>query len=222
MKSGHRLAEGEPTVPMVTVSAARTGESRSSAATSDASAARARFVIIGMMILRVRERAGRHARQSGCDKAKTLPHCGRACQHARPAAALLVLARPDVAPCERVFPRGGREGPRRELVVAFAARANSDAGIFTRVQGHMLEFRLLAFARMRPVEIERKRVEELKLLVALEQTRLLDPGCGCRIAAKLGLQALLALELAVEHSLRQRAIVRRDLVDQHHAGEPIA
>src|SRR5215469_2617650 len=85
----------------------------------------------------------------------------------------------------------------------------------------MLELHFTALARMRPIEIERERIEELELLVVLEQPLILDPGRRLRVLGEFSLEPLLTIDLAVEHSLHQRAVVRRDLVDQHHARESV-
>src|SRR3989442_74589 len=53
MKSGQRLADGDPTVPMMTVSTARTGETDSSATITKPRAARPSVVNICMIILHV-------------------------------------------------------------------------------------------------------------------------------------------------------------------------
>src|SRR5258707_904927 len=45
---------------------------------------------------------------------------------------------------------------------------------------------------------------------------------GRRMLGEFGLEPLLTINLAVEHSLRQRAVVRWDLVDQHHPRESVA
>src|SRR5262249_59022233 len=86
----------------------------------------------------------------------------------------------------------------------------------------MLELHFTALAWMRPIEIERERIEELELLVVLEQPVVLDPGRRLGALGEFSLEPLLTIDLAVEHSLHQRAVVRRDLVDQHHARESVA
>src|SRR3569832_2065544 len=53
MNSGHRLADGDPTVPMVTVSTARAGATNSSVAIRDPSVARPNIFAICMTTLRV-------------------------------------------------------------------------------------------------------------------------------------------------------------------------
>ena len=53
MKSGQRLAEGDPTVPIVMVSTARAGATDISAAMANPNAARPNILIIAMIILRV-------------------------------------------------------------------------------------------------------------------------------------------------------------------------
>jgi hypothetical protein len=50
MNTGHRLAEGEPTVPMVTVSTAPTGATGINVATTKPSAARPSVLIVRMII----------------------------------------------------------------------------------------------------------------------------------------------------------------------------
>src|ERR1700704_1283879 len=86
----------------------------------------------------------------------------------------------------------------------------------------MLELHFTALTWMRPIEIERERIEELELLVVLEQTLVPDPGRRPRVLGEFGLEPLLTINLAVEHSLRQRAVVRWGLVDQHHPRESVA
>jgi len=86
----------------------------------------------------------------------------------------------------------------------------------------VLELHFTALAWVRPIEIERERIEELELLVVLEQPLVRDPGRRLRVLGEFSLEPLLTIDLAVEHSLRQRAVVRRDLVDQHHARESVA
>src|SRR5262245_16528939 len=50
MKTGHRLADGEPTVPIVTVSTARAGVTSIHAPTMKASPVRADVLMSGMML----------------------------------------------------------------------------------------------------------------------------------------------------------------------------
>ena len=66
MNSGHRLAEGDPTVPMVTVSAARAGATDISVATANPSAARPNVRIIRMIILRVHSMRPNDSRPRHC------------------------------------------------------------------------------------------------------------------------------------------------------------
>src|SRR5262245_28272852 len=153
---------------------------------------------------------------SGRNQLEAFPDRRCRFQHARPAI-LLVLARCDGTARKGVLPRAGGERERRELIDVVIARTDRDGCVLLGVQRHVLELRLAALARMDAVEIERKRVEELELLVVLEQPLLLDPARCLRILAELGLEPLLALELAVEHSLRNRPVLRRDSVDQYHA-----
>jgi hypothetical protein len=89
-------------------------------------------------------------------------------------------------------------------------------------QWHVLEHHFATLAGMRPVEIQRVRIEELELLVVLEQPLLLDKRRGYQVSAKLGLEPFPTIELAIEHSLCQRPVVRRNLVDEHYAREPVA
>ena len=99
------------------------------------------------------------------------------------------------------------------MIDAIIMRADRDGGVLFGVQRHVLELRLAALARVDPVEIERKRIEELELLVVLEQPLLLDPARCLRILAELGLEPLLSIDLAVEHSLRNRPVLWRNPVD---------
>ena len=64
----------------------------------------------------------------------------------------------------------------------------------------MLELHFTALAWMRPIEIERERIEELELLVVLEQPLILDPGRRFRVLGEFSLEPLLTIDLAVEHS----------------------
>src|SRR5258707_14657784 len=73
----------------------------------------------------------------------------------------------------------------------------------------MLELHFTTLPWMRPIEIERKRIEELELLVVLEQSLVLDPGRRLRVLGEFSLESLLTIDLATEHSLRQRSVVRR-------------
>ena len=75
---------------------------------------------------------------------------------------------------------------------------------------------------MNSVEVERKRVEELQLLVVLEQLSLLQPLRGLGILDDLRLQPLLPFEFAVEHLVGQRPVLLGDLVQQHQLGESVA
>src|SRR5262245_22453250 len=154
---------------------------------------------------------------SGRNQPEAFPDRRRCFQHARPAAILLVLARRDWTARKGVLRRAGGERVRREFIDAVTMRADRDGCVLFGVQGHVLELRFAALARMDPVEIERKRVEELEVLVVLEQPLLLDPARRLWILAELGLQPLLTIELAIEHSLRNRPVLLRNLVDQHHA-----
>src|SRR5215471_9629695 len=120
------------------------------------------------------------------DQTEMLPLRRRLRQGARPAAALLVLAGLYMAAGERELRRVGGKRIRRELVHAGRARTNGDGGVLARVERDVLEFHLATLARMDAVEIERERVAELQLLVALEQPVLLDPARRRRIARKLG------------------------------------
>src|SRR6516162_1452408 len=86
----------------------------------------------------------------------------------------------------------------------------------------MFEFLLGALAWMRPIEIERERVEKLQLLVILEQMILLDPARGLRIFNDLSFQLALPIDLASEHPLCQGPIHRRNFVDQDELRESVA
>src|SRR5215472_7583357 len=78
---------------------------------------------------------------------------------------------------------GGVGGERigRHLIDARVTRSNGDAHILPGIQRDMFEFLLSALAWMCAIEIERKRVEKLQLLVVLEQVVVLDPARGLRI-----------------------------------------
>ena len=74
----------------------------------------------------------------------------------------------------------GRERKRRDLVYASPLRANGYCRVVRAVQRHVLEPLLGALGWMYPVEIERKSVEELQLLVVLKQMIFIEPSSGCQ------------------------------------------
>src|ERR1700716_2407492 len=86
----------------------------------------------------------------------------------------------------------------------------------------MLEFLLGALVRMNAVEIERERVEELKLFVILKQVLFLDPRRSLRVFCDLGLELFLPRDLAVEHPNGQRPVLRWNSIDQHQIRESVA
>src|SRR4029450_12762103 len=152
--------------------------------------------------------------KSDRDEAKTLPLRRRASQDRRPAGAVLMLAWLDQASSKGEFGGVCGERIRRHLVDARLTRSNGHIHILSRIRRHVFECLLGALAWMRTIEIERKRVEKLQLLVVLEQVIFLDPFRGLRILRNPSFQPLLPIDLASHHPLGQRAIHRRNSVDQ--------
>src|SRR5262245_42635834 len=64
---------------------------------------------------------------------------------------------------------------RRHLIDTRVTRSNGDFHVLSRIQRHMFEFLRTALTWMRTIEIERKRIKKLQLLVILEQVLFLDP-----------------------------------------------
>src|SRR5919197_1067123 len=134
----------------------------------------------------------------GGDEPEALPLCRRPPQHRRPAAIRLMKPRFDGTPGEgELGPvRGERAG--RELIDARLARPDGDGCVLPRIERHVLECLLAARGRMDAIEIERKHVAELELLVVLQKVQLVPPGGRPRIRGDLGLEPALALQLAGE------------------------
>src|SRR5262249_55198738 len=125
-----------------------------------------------------RDRGGR---DSSRHQAKTLPSRRRLPQERWPSAAFLILARLNQASGKSELGGVGGERIGRHLIDARVTRSNGDAHILPGIQRDMFEFLLSALAWMCAIEIERKRVEKLQLLVVLEQVVVLDPARGLRI-----------------------------------------
>jgi len=110
------------------------------------------------------------------------------------------LARLNEAPGEGEFGEIRGERKRRHLVYTRFSRTDRDAHVLAGVQRHVFKFLLHAFVWVHTVEIERQRVEELKLF-------------RLRLCLDLGLEPVLPDELAIEHPLGQWPVLQRNSVD---------
>src|SRR5262245_40947884 len=74
----------------------------------------------------------------------------------------------------------------RQFVDTSLNGSNGDTDILFRVKRHVVELLLASLAWMCAVEVECEQVAELKLLVVLEQVRLLEPVCrGAAVISRL-------------------------------------
>src|SRR5262249_61213943 len=98
-----------------------------------------------------------------------------------PPAALLMLTRFNQAAGKGELAGVCGERIGRHLIDARCTRSNGDTHILPGIQRDVFEFLRVALAWMRAIEIERKGVEELQLLVILEQMVFLDAARALRI-----------------------------------------
>src|SRR5262249_14781008 len=94
-----------------------------------------------------------------------------------------------------------------------------DLGAGVGIKRHMNVFLFRSRTRMTKMEIERERVEKLKLLVVLNQMLFFDPSPGGRIALELRLEAFLARTLSVQHFVGRLGKLRKD-GNRHRSARP--
>src|SRR6516225_4592085 len=106
--------------------------------------------------------------------------------------------------------RVGCERKRVEAVGFLVELAQRDVGVLVKADRHMDVDFLVPLYGMTKVKIERKRVEELELLIVLKDLGLLAQGPAFRIRSQLVLQVPLPVKLPRQHRLELRAMGIRD------------
>src|SRR6476469_6207116 len=151
-----------------------------------------------------------------------LPFRRQLLQRGGPPARPLAVRRTDTTTAERELCSVGGKWKRRERVTVRAHRPYRDRHVLLARNWNALECLLDPVAGVNSVEVQGKRINELKCLVVLENLRLIEPSACFGIIRKLRLQTLLSLELAVQHLVRHRSVPCRDLVQQYELGKAVA